>query len=178
MKQADKNARAGYGELVFDTPTIVEIPGTKRKVAIRGIRPYTLEKITQLWLSRERNSVPNGSAETLKSMCEEPYFSIKEACILTLNSWWKLKFLYPFVWRIWAYLYGYTEEQVAPIIVEGKKKLPLMAHWSNMAYSTDMRADWVKMTKKEADQYRAELLSAASLLSSKSTPATAGSSGE
>ena len=61
---------------------------------------------------------------------------------------------------------------MTPIIMEGKKKLPLMAHWSNMAYSTDMRSDWVKMTKEEAEQYRAELLSVAKQLSSRSSHAT------
>ena len=61
---------------------------------------------------------------------------------------------------------------MAPIIIEGKKKLPLIAHWSNMAYSADMRNDWVKMTKEEAEQYRAELLSAAKQLSSKNSLAT------
>ena len=61
-----------------------------------------------------------------------------------------------------------------PIIMEGKKKLPLTAHWMIMAYSADMRTDMIKMTKTEAEQFRAELLSAASRLSSKSSPATVG----
>ena len=38
-----------------------------------------------------------------------------------------------------------------------------MAHFAIMAYSKDMRMDEMKMTKKEAEQYRAELLSAAKL---------------
>ena len=59
-----------------------------------------------------------------------------------------------------------------PIILEGKKKLPLTAHWMIMAYSADMRTDMVKMTKTEAEQYRAELLSVAKQLSSKNSLAT------
>ena len=61
---------------------------------------------------------------------------------------------------------------MSPIILEGKKKLPLMAHWKNMAFSVDMRTDWMKMTKKEAEQYQAELLSASKQASLKSSPAT------
>jgi hypothetical protein len=60
-----------------------------------------------------------------------------------------------------------------PIIMEGKKKLPLTAHWMIMAYSADMRTDMVKMTKAEAEQYRAELLSATKQLSSKNSPVMA-----
>ena len=63
---------------------------------------------------------------------------------------------------------------MSPIILEGKKKLPLMAHWTNMAYSVDMRTDWVKMTKEEAEQYRAELLSVAKQLSSRNSLAMEG----
>ena len=178
MKQVDKDARRGYGELDFNTPTIVGIPGTRRAVKMTGIHPYTISALTRLWIARERDNTPTDSAETLKSMCEEPYFTIKEACLLVLNSWWKIKFIYPFKWRIWAFIHQYTEEQMLPLIVEGKKKLPLTAHWMNMAYSTDMREDWMKMTQKEADQYRAELLSAVKPLLSKNTPVTEGSGGE
>ena len=58
------------------------------------------------------------------------------------------------------------------IIAAGKKKLPLMAHYATMAYSMDMRTDLMKMTKKEAEQYRAELLSEAKRLSAKTSPDT------
>lgn len=65
-----------------------------------------------------------------------------------------------------------------PIIQEGKKKLQLTAHWTNMAFSVDMRMDWKKMTEKEAEQYRAELLSVANQLSSKSSQNTEESGSE
>ena len=144
---------------------------------MRGVRPYTLERLTRLWLERDAAKAPEDAPETLKSLCTEPYMSVKEAVIFALNSWWKLHLIYPFKWRIWAYLRGYTEEQMMPIIQEGKKKLPLTAHWTNMAFSVDMRTDWVRMTNKEAEQYRAELLSEAKRLSSKSTPVTGVSGG-
>ena len=86
--------------------------------------------------------------------------------------------LYPIMWRLWGKLWGFTEEQMEPIIVEGKKKLPLTAHWRNMASSVDMRMDWMKMTKKEAEQYRAELLSVAKALSLKSSQSTEKPNGE
>lgn len=177
MEQVKTDAQLRYEEIVEDIPTRVHIPGTKRYVSLRGIKPYTLTKLTRLWLKRDAE-LPKDSASTLKSMCIEPYFAIKEACVLTLNSWWKLILVYPFKWRIWAFLRGYTEEQMSPIIQEGKKKLPLTAHWMNMAFSTDMRESWRRMTTVEAEQYRAELLSVAKLLSLKSSPVTGGIGGE
>lgn len=177
MEQASIGAQMRYEEIVADIPTRVHIPGTKREVKLRGIKPYTLTRLTRLWLERD-SAIPKDAPDTLKSMCKEPYFSIKEACIICLNSWWKLILLYPFKWRIWAYLRGYTEAQVLPIIQEGKKKLPLTSHWANMVFSTDMRESWKRMTTVEAEQYRAELLSVGKLLSLKSSPATEDTVGE
>lgn len=158
----------------MDLPTEVEIPGTKKRVHLRGVKPYTLEKITELWLKRDSMSIPEDSASTLKSMCSEPYFAIREALYFVLNSWWKINLFHRFLTFWWSKVKGYTDEQMLPIILEGKKKLPLTAHWTIMAYSADMRTDMVKMTKTEAEQFRAELLSAASRLSSKNSPATEG----
>ena len=177
MKQADINARLAYDEVVEDTPSIVEIPGTKKIVKLRGVKPYTLERITRLWLKRDSMAIPEDSASTLKSMCSEPYFAVKEALYFVLNSWWKINLFHRFLTFWWGKVKGYTEDQMLPIILEGKKKLPLTAHWMIMAYSADMRTDVVKMTKKEAEQFRAELLSAAKQLSSKNSLAM-GAQGE
>ena len=172
MKQADLQARQDYHEVVFDKPTIVAIPGTKKKVSLRGVKPYTLERLTRLWLERDEASAPSDSASTLKSMCVEPYFAVREALLFVLNDYWKIRLFYkPLCWW-WGKVKGYTEEQMSPIILEAKKKIPLIAHWTNMAYSADMRTDWVKMTTDEAEQYQAELLLAAKQISSSSSLAT------
>ena len=173
MKQADIKARQGLNEIVGNTPAIVEIPGTKERVKVYGVKPYTLEKITELWLERDVNAAPEDSASTLKSLCTEPYFAVKEALYFVLNSWWKINLFHKILTFWWGKVKGYTDEQMLPIILEGKKKLPLTAHWMIMAYSADMRMDMMKMTKTEAEQYRAELLSAANRLLSKNSLPTA-----
>ena len=172
MKQADINARQGLDEVANDSPTQVQIPGTKKKVVLRGVHPYTLERITKLWLERDSMAALTDSASTLKSMCSEPYFAIKEALYFVLNGWFKINLFHRFMTFWWGKVKGYTDEQMLPIIMEGKKKLPLTAHWMIMAYSADMRTDMVKMTKKEAEEFRAELLSVAKQLSSRSSLAT------
>ena len=173
MKQPDKNARQALREITADEATTVAIAGTRRTVKVRGIKPYTIECLTKLWGEREMQ-IPEDSSDTLKAVCIDPYFSVKCACTIVLNSYWKLRLLYPIKWRIWAFLRGYTEAQMEPIIIEGKKKLPLEPFWRNMVYLTDMRADWMRMTTKEAETFQAEQILAAKVLSSKNTPATAG----
>lgn len=172
MKSIDINARKELNEITADKPSIVPIPGTNKEVKVYGVKPYTLEKITELWIERDINAAPEDGASTLKSMCSEPYFAVREALYFVLNSWWKINLFHKFLTFWWGKVKGYTDEQMMPIILEGKKKLPLTAHWMIMAYSADMRTDMMKMTKKEAEQFRAELLSVANQLSSKNSLAT------
>lgn len=174
MKATDIKSRRGLNDITEDRATIVKIPFTNKSVSLRGVKPYTLERITQLWLDRDSMAVPEDSASTLKSMCSEPYFAIKEALYFVLNDWWKINLFHRFLTFWWGKVKGYTDDQMLPIILEGKKKLPLTTHWMLMAYSADMRMDMKKMTKTEAEQYRAELLSAAKQLSSKSSLAMGG----
>lgn len=135
------------------------------------MHPGTIEKITKIWIERDLAAAKiNEGADVVKDLAKEPYFAFKEAAAYYLNHDLKLRFFWWFLWRWWAL--RYTESQMLPIIKEGKKKLPLEAHYETMAYSMDTRTDWMGMTKKEAEQYRAEQASALKQLSSKTSPHT------
>lgn len=159
-----------------DSVSVVRIPGTKRTVRMRWVKPYTIERITEVWVERDLASASiESGADVLKDLAKEPYFAFKEAALLILNHDIKIRLFYPLYWRWLAH--RYDETQMAPIIVEGKKKLPLMAHYAIMAFSTDMRGDLMKMTTKEAEQYRRELLSGRKQPSSRTSPPTGGPDG-
>ena len=176
MKQPTLEQRKEYNDIVNDSVSVVPIEGTKKSVRLHWIKPYTMERITKVWLEREMASAKiGGGAEVLKDLAKEPYFAFKEAALMILNNYFKIRLFYGLYWRWLAF--RYNETQMAPIIAEGKKKLPLMAHYEIMAYSLDMRTDMMKMTKKEAEQYRAELLSEANRLSSKTSRNTGNQDG-
>lgn len=86
-----------------------------------------------------------------------------------LNSYFKIKLFYPFLWRWFYYVKGYTWTELVPAISMIKKKIPLSEYWQGMALSVEMMTSWRAMEKKEAEEYRQELLSAASRLSEKKT---------
>ena len=135
-------------------PSRVLIPGTKRTITLREMHPGTIEKITKIWIERDLAAAElNKGTDVLKDLVKEPYFAFKEAAAYYLNHDIKLRLIWPFLWRWWAF--RYTESQMLPIIQEGKKKLPLTAHYEIMAYSMDTRTDWVKMTKMEVERYQA-----------------------
>ena len=121
-------------DIVENAVSVVPIAGTRRSVRLRWMKPYTMERITRVWIERDlaSASVENGS-EVLKDLVKEPYFAFKEAALMILNHDLKIRFFY----------------------------------WFYMVFSKDMNEAMRKMTKKEAEQYQAELLSAAKRLSSK-----------
>lgn len=135
-----------------------------------------MERITKVWIEREIASANiEKGAEVLKDLCKEPYFAFKEAALMILNNDIKIRLFYGLYWR-WL-SFRYNENQMLGIIETGKKKAPLVAHYYIMAYSLDMRTDMLKMTKKEAEQYRAELLLAEKQRSSKTFQSTADPAG-
>lgn len=135
------------------------------------MHPGTIEKITKIWIERDLATAElNKGADVLKDLAKEPYFAFKEAAAYYLNHDIKLRLFWWILWRLWAF--RYTESQMLPIIAEGKKKLPLSAHYEIMAYSMDTRTDWVTMTRKEAERFRAEQISALKQLSSKTSRPT------
>ena len=173
MKQPSLQARKDYTDIERNSVSVVLIPGTRKSVRLRWMHPYTIERITQVWIERDMASAEiKEGADVLKDLAKEPYFAFKEAALMILNNDIKIRLFYGIYWRFLAH--KYNETQMEPIIAEGKKKLPLMAHFEIMAYSLDMRTDQMKMTKKEAEQYRAELLLGAKRLLSKSSPNTEG----
>ena len=176
MKQPTLAQRKEYLDIVNDSVSVVPIKGTKRSVRLRWMKPYTMERITKVWIERDLASakVEKGS-DVLKDLAKEPYFAFKEAALMILNHDIKIRLFYGIYWRWLAF--RYNETQMVDIISEGKKKLPLMAHFDTMAYSMDMRTDMMTMTKKEAEQYRAELLLEEKRRSSRTSPNTGGQDG-
>ena len=176
MKQPTLEQRKEYLDILDNSVSVVPIKGTKRSFRLRWIKPFTMERITKVWMERDLASAKtNNATESLKDLVKEPYFAFKEAALMILNHDLKIRFFYWFFWRWLAF--KYDEVQILPVIAEGKKKLPVMAHYAIMAFSTDMRTDAMKMTMKEAEQYRAELLSEMNPPSSKTSQSTEGHDG-
>ena len=170
-KQPTLAERIEYDNVMSNSVTVVRIPGTRRSFRLRWIKPYTLERLTKVWLERESATERiNNGAEVLKDMAVEPYFAFKEAALIILNNDIKIRLFYRLFWRHLAR--RYDETQIVPVIEAGKKNFPLMAHYGTMVYSMDMRTDMMKMTKKEAEQYQAELLLAMKQRSSRTSRPT------
>lgn len=171
MKKPGIKVKGEFNSIMNNSSTIVFIPDTKRRVKIKWVGPYLLERLTGLWCERDLTR-PQNSGETLKSLCKDSYFNHKQAALFVLNSFFRIKLFYPILWRWYAYIRNYKEHQLTPIIETGKKKIPLLPYWTNIVLTMDMRVDWMTMTQKEAEQYQAELISGNAPISAKNSPNT------
>jgi len=172
MKQPDKYARKVLNDINNNAPTEITIPNTKVKLKLRYLREYTIERLTDVWSEVDTTRTAKDAPETLKYAVKFPLKPYKEAALYYLNSYWKIRLFYHFLVWWWSQVKGYSIDQMNAVIVEGKKKLTeiLRSYYANMVLTLDTREDLMKMTSKEAEQYRAELTSVAEQLSSKNTP--------
>nr|DAN77137.1 MAG TPA: hypothetical protein [Caudoviricetes sp.] len=177
MKQPSKNAKAQLSEILSGEKEIVAIKGTKHYVRIGTIKNGTLEKLTSLWSKRDMSKRPEGVNDTMAIAVDDIYFNHKEAAYIVLNSFWKIKLFHWIVWRWFAFVWQLDETQLSDILSVGKKKIPLLSYYENIVLTLDMRTDMVRMTKKEAEEYRREVISAQERLSAQSSQSSAAHAG-
>jgi len=128
-------------DVVEENPFVCSITGTRKKYSIGWMKVATRRKITSLYLEK-------GNDDSL---------SCKVAAAIVLNSFWKMKLIYPILWRYWFYVKEYEEEQLSEILVAGKKKVPHAQSLINIMLVTGMRDTIMRMRKEEASRTLQEL---------------------
>lgn len=123
-----------------DGATSVRIPGTRKKYRIRWMKHETLWKVTDILLDDK---------DDRKTAC-------KMAAAIVLNDYWKIKFWWRVKWRWFYYVKQYSDEQMLPLIVEGKKKVQQSAYYEVIMYSIGMRDTIMTMKKGEVERFLQE----------------------
>ena len=118
----------------------VRIPGTRKKYKIRWLKNETSWKITDI----------------LQKEGEDRKTSSKVAAAIVLNDYWKLKFAWWIQWRWFYYVKQYTDEQLLPIVMEGKKKVPQEAYYGITMLAIGMRDTIMTMKKDEVKRFLQE----------------------
>lgn len=142
-----------------DAKTVIEIPRSKKKYRIGYIKPYAQERFTKFILEAEPE-VPNSELSVLTDIKKRSRLHHKAASIIILNDWFKIKLFHGFFWRWLFFIKGYGADQLLPILIEGKKKIPVQDYSIGMAFLGMMMETTKLMTTKEAKAFQAELLSA------------------
>lgn len=139
-------------EIVNDDAQSVEIRGKQFK--LKQISPYGLLKISQI--------MTNEDTPELLVSCQ---------CLAAakLNGYFKLKFFWGLLWRYYAYIKGYTDEELIQAVAEIKKKAVVaqVMYCVNTTSLIEVKATKMKMTRAEAEATLRELSSVSSGKSAK-----------
>lgn len=131
----------------------ITIPRTGKKVKIGWMKGYTLEKLSKLEL---KEGLKEEEADSVKVIEKRSKFMAKAASLCILNGI-KIFFFHSFYWRYLYYLKGYTFDQLEPIIVAAKKKVPAASWYIASALVARMKITGMTMTMEEAERFRAAL---------------------
>ena len=168
MEKLTKAAQEELLSIDQNLKTKVKIPRSKKTYNIGWLKPYTTNRVSAIFL---KNEIPEDikKGDLIQFMTTKSKLISKMASLIVLNDFWKIKFWYPFLWRWMFYFKQYEYEQLQPIILEGKKKMPVQGFYISMALASGMMDTTRTMMKEEAEQYLRELSSAADQRSEKSS---------
>ena len=160
IEQPSVEQQREYTSLRDNDATVVAIPGTKKKYKIRWLKNGQIEKLSRLIIRKGDTDDKDGKHDNaLDSIIDDSKLASKAAAIYILGGYWKLKFRYWFLWRWFYYIRQYDNEQLQPILDEGKKKVPLVQFLNTTMSLTGARASLMTMRTEEAEHTLQELAS-------------------
>lgn len=112
---------------------------------------------------------------TSKSGKEEAV-SCKCLAAARLNGYFKIRFLYWFLWRWYYYVRQYNEDELEDAISLIKKKVPADSYFRNTISLTEIRATVMQMNREEVYRTLQEHLSAKAGNSARNSPGSPGPS--
>lgn len=144
MNQPNLDIQKELNECASNIPLVVTIPNTKKKIRINWIKRGTIRKMSNLMNSRK------------KTAKFEDTLLAKQAALITLNDYFKIKLFYSFLWRYYYYVKQYTDYQLYTIINEGKKKVQQMPYLMGMTFLHGLNDVLMAMTRDEVNPSRQE----------------------
>lgn len=157
-------------DIDHDGKTKVFIPFAKKAYNIGYLKPYTTERVTSVMLKDDAGLPEDASEEDFMNlMSKKSKILTKIASLIILNNFFKIKLFFSLHWRWLYYMKQYDYGQLMPIIMEGKKKIPVIPYAMGMGLSVTMMETMKNLTKKEAKQFHRELIQAQEALSEKNT---------
>ncbi len=161
IEQPSVEDQRTYASIRDNDATVVTILGTKKKYKIRWLKHGQLDKLSRLLIRKGDTDNKDGEKDNpLDAVIEDGKLACKVASIYILDGYWKIKFRYWFLWRWFYYIRQYDDQQLQPILDEGKKKVPLIPFLMVSTSLTGARATLMNMRTEEAEHILQELATA------------------
>ena len=153
IEQPTEAQQREYKSLVDNDPTIVRILGTSKKYKLRWLRNGQMEKLSRLIIHKKKTDNDNTSPiDVLEEIQSDSRLACKASAIYILDGFLKIKLFYWLVWRWFYYVKEYSCIQLAEILEEGKKKVPLAQFFIATMSLTEARDTLMMMTTREAER--------------------------
>ena len=163
VEQPTLEMQREYKSLEENCPTEVFIPRTRKKYLVGWLKYGQLNKLTKLLIRKHRidnEDVKEDELNRTSAVIEDSKLACKAAAIYVLNGFWALHLKYWALWRWFYYIKQYDYAQLRPILIEGKKKVPLMQFLGTTTLLIGARDTLLQMTTMEAEHILQELSSA------------------
>lgn len=158
VTQPTDDEQREYASVRDNDATIVGILGTKKKYKIRWIKKGQLVKLSRLLIHKgDTDNEDKENKDLLSMIIADSKLSCKAAAIYILDGYWKLLFLYPFLWRWFYYVKQYDDIQLKDLLEEGKKKVRQAEFFIVTMSLIGAKATLMTMTAKEAERTLQEL---------------------
>lgn len=155
MERANLDIQKVLSKIAKGDPTKVEIAGTKRLFNRKKCRTVTVDYLCNETIRKITAVNLDDKTDTLHEL-QQPS---KIAALIVLNGFFKIKLFYPLLWRWYFYIRQYKAEQLYPIIMEGKKKVPQIGYLMSTTLTASMRDTVKAMTRAEVEHTQAALSS-------------------
>ena len=142
IEQPDIESERLLEGMIDNSVDYVSAEGHKHRYAIRWLKGFTRHKMTEVILGEDNDD---------KCSC-------MMAALIILNDFWKIKLFYPIYWRWLYYVRQFGEEELVPILLMGKKKVPQMQYLLVTTLAIGMKDTIMTMTKKETERFLREHL--------------------
>ena len=161
IEQPSVESQREYASLRDNDATIVSVLGTKKKYKLRWLKNGQIDRLSRLLIRKGDTDNEDGTKDSpLDAIMEDSKLACKAAAIYILDGYWKLKFRYWYLWRWFYYIRQYDNDQLQPILEEGKKKVPLMQFLMTTMSLTAAKATVMNMRMEEAERTLQELATA------------------
>lgn len=158
ISQPTDEEQRDYVSLRDNDATIVRILGTKKTYKLRWVKKGQLVKLSRLLVHKgDTDNADKEIEDVLNMIIADSKLACKASAIYILDGYWKLLFLYPFLWRWFYYVKQYDDIQLKDLLEEGKKKVRQTEFFIVTMSLIGAKATLMTMTTKEAERTLQEL---------------------
>lgn len=155
VRQPDIEQQREYVSLRDNSATPVHI--RKKMYRLKWVRGGQIAKLSKLLILGKTQDDAPSPEDILSDIGESSKLACKAAAVYLLDGYWRLKFLYWYLWRWFYYVRQYDDDDLREVLAVGKKKVPLQQFCETIMSLIEAKDTLMMMRTREAERILREL---------------------